>query len=937
MSLESFRVIAERTPDAGRIILDEPNATPVRAERGILGRIMSWFRNPTGREAEQNRAAVQSFSEAIRARFGDRIARLAFSSSGELLDTGKPLSARTIRQVLTKAVDLEQAGLMTSGEVRSEFGPPPGGELGQRFSGLMANLDSFHEFPGMIRGLVNSGMMGAKEGGAYLRGFGAGKLSRLEALEKQSTDLIAQLKGAGYGDRSPQVIAIRRNLQKIQGEITREANRGAPVPRNLAGMELGFGNVVSSQPLGQGKMAQVSKVTYQLPGQEPRVVAFKPEPTRSQGGKPIDQYGIRGESPRGANLAGRAVGAYKVDQMLELNMTPRTDFAFHDGDFGVAQDFAPGDGLITLGWQDVSPQVDQNIRVDYLMRAPDPSEFRIVGEEKDLAKLNAMRGRDGVIPQDRKRDVEKLLSKLTIQKSVVTDVAPIDFSEPARQKALVDAQVLDLLCGQMDRNSGNFIYGRDGRISLIDNDQAFGAGFDRFEPGKQRGSELPGLPPLMSLETGDKIRDLDPDRFTAGLAGTGLTPEEIGSARARLMALKEHVETLRQNGKLVTEWNRGTYDELMRTPNNNYVAQQVQSRWQAVSTSPNRVEIFRRHPELLADPSIPVNKRMEILRAHPELVTEDLARGGDMLIGMARSMPPFQPPGAPRDQRRDLIRLMRSIPIKTPEQARGAARVARELGGPDGGRVTPENVHLCGENFPFILNAFFEGNENVKEVEALRAEALGELHSQGILTMDFLDGQFSKAGFALGVVMAEDPDGELSNIERTAPPVLNEFPSMQVYRDEQRAQLLPGLFLQGKMLQTANPALTRMLQMQDGLKLRGARLYNARANSCEIPPGVRRDRVEPLDVDTNKPEFRAIYARMTPALVEAFHQTPPGERAAFLRDRLGIEVQDIHWRVQVDGADPSKGKVRGFIGDVRATDEQIAQDVVARYLLGMLE
>ena len=114
-------------------------------------------------------------------------------------------------------------------------------------------------------------------------------------------------------------------------------------------------------------------------------------------------------------------------------------------------------------------------------------------------------------------------------------------------KDLADMQVLDFICGNVDRYSGNLFYTVDektGKITGaqgIDNDSSFGL----YSSGKDgRNFRLAGTDSLtvVSEDMAKKISSISPEMLKFTLRGRGLTDQEIQAACGRLQDVKDAVK-----------------------------------------------------------------------------------------------------------------------------------------------------------------------------------------------------------------------------------------------------------------------------------------------------------------------------------------------------------------------------------------------------------
>ncbi|MBR6273851.1 MAG: hypothetical protein IKR27_02435 [Lachnospiraceae bacterium] len=119
--------------------------------------------------------------------------------------------------------------------------------------------------------------------------------------------------------------------------------------------------------------------------------------------------------------------------------------------------------------------------------------------------------------------------------------SPLVSNEKARNsfmKSLVDLQVLDALCLNVDRHSGNVMYqvDKDGNfvgVQGIDNDSSFGRNLLREDQIKSMR--------FISADMSSKLKSLTPSMLKFALRGNGLEDEEIDAACKRLKQLKDAI------------------------------------------------------------------------------------------------------------------------------------------------------------------------------------------------------------------------------------------------------------------------------------------------------------------------------------------------------------------------------------------------------------
>ena len=156
------------------------------------------------------------------------------------------------------------------------------------------------------------------------------------------------------------------------------------------------------------------------------------------------------------------------------------------------------------------------------------------------------------------------------------DVPPeIDvFTQPDTRREITKLQLLDCLTAQGDRHGRNYFIGvRPGsgvRVAGIDNDQCLGSRVRhpdvirrglRHEPG--RGYRGCGLPPVIDTDMARALEDLTPERV-GQLLEDKLEPDDVDATVERLFVIKDHIEHLRQEGRIINPdaWGSAIVEQL---------------------------------------------------------------------------------------------------------------------------------------------------------------------------------------------------------------------------------------------------------------------------------------------------------------------------------------------------------------------------------------
>ena len=372
------------------------------------------------------------------------------------------------------------------------------------------------------------------------------------------------------------------------------------VPQNEAQVEAGFAG---------GAMAKLDRITYR----DGTVGMFKADARTGEfGHTPSQKSGIP-KDHASANLSARAVATSHLDKALGFDLVPTTEFAVHGGRGGTVQEFAQGQGLLKRGFEKTSlGPPDFGVFFDIYAGGLAKDSFSFATNERGAGRMAELRGalesygkecskQPGVSPPpDLSNEIEALLESgdVWITKVQTTSLGSIDLAAPSVQQSLSDAHVMDLLTGQLDRNSGNFIFSDSGngspRTRLIDNDLSFGAKFtslDRDSMLAINSAFLPPLPRLIDAGTADRVLGMTPDALRTALAGSGLGEAERSAAASRLEQLQAHIGLIKASaipgGQLVTSWNAETFEALLKAPDN-YVQRSVSD--QSISIAPLATE-----------------------------------------------------------------------------------------------------------------------------------------------------------------------------------------------------------------------------------------------------------------------------------------------------------------------------------------------------------
>ncbi len=191
----------------------------------------------------------------------------------------------------------------------------------------------------------------------------------------------------------------------------------------------------------------------------------------------------------------------------------------------------------------------------------------LIGADDVIASSSNMRVNiDGVeqkgtfmknaVGQDSKK---KMLDSISVKADLASDFLKADLASLEGnlqlKKDCANLQILDYICGNVDRHTGNFLYkfervkdenGKEtGAVKLvgiqgIDNDASFGSKYSGKDETMLQARPLKGYR-VIPKSTAEKILKINQESFRAMLAGYDLSSEEIDKAVARLNDVKEAI------------------------------------------------------------------------------------------------------------------------------------------------------------------------------------------------------------------------------------------------------------------------------------------------------------------------------------------------------------------------------------------------------------
>lgn len=254
----------------------------------------------------------------------------------------------------------------------------------------------------------------------------------------------------------------------------------------------------------RGALNEVVELTFDVGAGETFTGYFKEEKGFNPGVLTHElEAGIGQVDP---NYGARAVAMTRLDALFGTNVLARTEFATYNGAMGTVGETAKG------------------TRSDRL-------RYAITDRERRAARGGG--------------------------------AALVALEDPVLQKGLNQLQILDVICGQLDRHTGNFYiatdnHGRVTKVTGIDLDMAFGKEQktgSRTERSIAKAHNYIGMPALVDADLAARIRGLAPSDVSAAIDGL-LSVEEVDATVQRFTWVKREIAGLAR----VDEWDADTLE-----------------------------------------------------------------------------------------------------------------------------------------------------------------------------------------------------------------------------------------------------------------------------------------------------------------------------------------------------------------------------------------
>lgn len=410
--------------------------------------------------------------------------------------------------------------------MESQGGGPTSGKL-RKFVGKLTNWDQIIAAVGAYESLESALLQGGNPSPEMLDSLRPLMLSHLQkaeaaALAWQSANGGARARGQVERERQrfldtrddwksedPRVKAERRQAVVMLLPRLRLEMEDLKSDRWIAGFGLSDEKVSGKGREDQGQINKVQELHYVTESGE-----FSGYFKEDKGTAPkLTGHEARvGIGPIDPNYGARSVAMYRIDQLLGANVTAKAEFAVHDGKLGTVTETAKG-----------KQAVDVNFALNSEQQKQQP----------------------GTVSVD----------------------------DPVLQRAMNKLQILDALCGQLDRHQGNWVIdvneetGKVNGVTGIDLDMAFGSEMQGIETDEGGGSEnYLGMPSIVDQEFGNRLLEISEMDIRNTLKGL-LAESEINATISRFTKVQSKVRELKDQGKLTATWDGAVaLDNRVKTP-----------------------------------------------------------------------------------------------------------------------------------------------------------------------------------------------------------------------------------------------------------------------------------------------------------------------------------------------------------------------------------
>ncbi|PTY02556.1 hypothetical protein DB346_08390 [Verrucomicrobia bacterium LW23] len=298
-------------------------------------------------------------------------------------------------------------------------------------------------------------------------------------------------------------------------------------------------------------------------------------------------------------MPGRALGTYALSEKLGFDLVPRTTMLECEGRLGVGMDWVEGSTMVREEEiLDLTDDDKKNIANSFNEGWFDPRDEELCKVKgyvlefgENMIQVDGLGGEPRMQPE---------VVGVRVFKKVAVNMGG---DEPQLRRDLVRLQLMDSLCGQVDRHGGNYVIQRDhtGKylgLKAIDNDQSFGSklthphditkGWVDEEGGEHGNMNFHGvkLPMVVDMSTKKAFDEMTEESLRDSLKG--LIPEkDIDSAVLRLRVIKDHLDKLEQSGNVLVDipgredgldcWSDPRVGRLLGGPEDSYWGREKQN------------------------------------------------------------------------------------------------------------------------------------------------------------------------------------------------------------------------------------------------------------------------------------------------------------------------------------------------------------------------
>jgi hypothetical protein len=216
--------------------------------------------------------------------------------------------------------------------------------------------------------------------------------------------------------------------------------------------------------------------------------------------------GTVGITQHDPNYGARSVAMYRLDKLLGAEVTARAEFAANEGKLGTVIESAKGKAAV---------------------------DTQFSNDEEQQQKSKG---------------------------SVLT-------SDPVLQRAMNKLQILDAICGQLDRHEGNWFVETDEKtgkvkgVKGIDLDMAFGSEMKGVEEkDSDNAQNYLGMPEMIDDEFAQRIMLIRPDDIRNTLKGL-LPDNEVEATVIRFTSVRAKIEQVAKTRGLTKVWDQSTANE----------------------------------------------------------------------------------------------------------------------------------------------------------------------------------------------------------------------------------------------------------------------------------------------------------------------------------------------------------------------------------------